>query len=203
MKKNSRKSAKNVTAARKHDGPGRPKYEPVFPRTKEWSFTDFMEVNGININPNSKDFGKGPNCTMLTLRKFMARDAKKMGHSLITKIKGVTSEPNSKDGLGRRAYLYSLRAKANVKRVSAPKAEAPADVESTVTPHDDVSDATKHYEEIKAILAAPSTVTIPAVTIAPEVTPAPEPVATVEETKTEPVAPVAETAPVATEPVAS
>lgn len=199
MKKNSRKA--KATATRKHDGPGRPKYEPVFPRTKEWSFTDFMEVNGININPNSKDFGKGPNCTMLTLRKFMARDAKKLGRSLITKIKGVTSEPNSKDGLGRRAYLYSLRAKANVKRASAPKSEAPAAAD-TVTPHDDVSDATKRYEELKSILAAPTpapaAVTIPAVTIAPEATPAPAPEPVVEA----PAAPVAETTPAA-EPVAS
>lgn len=202
MKKNSRKS-KNVTAARKHDGPGRPKYEPVFPRTKEWSFTDFMEVNGININSNSKDFGKGPNCTMLTLRKFMARDAKKMGHSLIVKIKGVTSEPNSKDGLGRRAYLYSLRAKANVKRASAPKSEAPAAAD-VVTPHDDVSDATKRYEELKSILAvptpAPAAVVIPAVTITPEATPAPAPAP--DPVVEAPAAPVAETTPAA-EPVAS
>ena len=189
MKQNTRKINKAAATHRTHDGPGRPKYDPVFPRTKEWTFTDFMKVNGININLNSKDFGKGPNCTMLTLRKFIARDAKKMGHSLIFKVKNVTSEPNSKDGLGRRAYLYSLRAKASVKKASAPKATAP-EVAETVTPHDDVSEATKRYEELKSILAAPATVTIPAVTITPEATPLPvAPEATPE------VAPVAETAP--------
>jgi hypothetical protein len=183
MKKNSRKQ----TNATKHDGPGRPKYTPCFPRSKEWTFTDFMEVNGINTNSNSKEFGKGPNCTMLTLRKFMARDAKRMGKSLIFKVKDVTSEPNSKDGLGRRAYLYSLRANANVKRGSAsPKVSTPrkAKAATAAAAPSDVSDSTKRYEEIKAILAtptpAPAAVTVPAVTIAPpapEAAPAPAPVA--------------------------
>ncbi len=201
MKKNSKKNT-----AVKHDGPGRPKYTPLFPRSKEWTFTDFMEVNGINTNSNSKDFGKGPNCTMLTLRKFMARDAKRMGKSLIFKVKDVTSEPNSKSGLGRRAYLYSLRANANVKRGTAPvKAATPrkAKAAASEVEANGLSASTNRYEEIKNILAAPApavapeaaqpeTVTVPAVTITPEAAPAPAPAP----------APVAETpapAPVAQE----
>lgn len=183
MKKNTRKN-KNAVAA-KHDGPGRPKYTPVFPRGKEWTFTDLMEANGVEANLNSKNFGKGPKCTMLTLRKFLARDAKKMGRSLIVKVKGVTSEPNSKSGLGRRAYLYSLRTNAGVKKVKASEAPEAVSANDTVpVARDEVSESTKKYEEIKNILTAPeapeapeaipASLTVPAVTIAPETTPAPE-----------------------------
>lgn len=176
----------------KHNSPGRPKYTPIFPRTKEWTFTDLMEVNGIDTNSDHKNFGKGPDCTMLTLRKFMARDSKKLGRSMIFKVRGVTCEPNSNTGLGRRAYLYSLRANAAVKRAAAaPSTPRKAkSVEANGTPATDVSDATKQYEDLKNSLLAPSpvlvapvlepaiiepatvipeAVIIPAVTIAPEV----------------------------------
>lgn len=176
------KKNKNVSAV-KHESPGRPKYQPVFPRSKEWTFTDWMEANGIETNPGSKNFGKGPNCTMLTLRKHLERDMyfHKEGKPLIAKfrtkanpksniviLKDVTSEPNSDSGLGRRAYLYSLRANASVKRATK--------TTKTTATSGDVSDATKQYEETKAILTAP-TVIVPAVTITPEVAPAPAPVA--------------------------
>jgi hypothetical protein len=165
-----------------------------------------MTVNDINTNPDSKDFGKGPNCTMLTLRKYMERDmyfhkegkrpiaanrTKANPRSNIVILRGVTSEPNSENGLGRRAYVYSLRANAPAK--TAVKAAAPSTPRkarkaktATVTAPSGVSDATQKYEELKAILAAPSTpvpvekpaeqpatVTVPAVTITPEATPAP------------------------------
>ena len=80
-----------------------------------------MEVNGIDIDPESKTFGKGPNCTMLTLRKAMERDMfyHKQGKRIVAAngthanprstmlvVRGVTAEPNSESGLGRRATLY-------------------------------------------------------------------------------------------------
>ena len=203
----------------KHNSPGRPKYTPIFPRTKEWTFTDLMEVNGIDTNSDHKNFGKGPDCTMLTLRKFMARDSKKLGRSMIFKVRGVTCEPNSNTGLGRRAYLYSLRANAAVKRAAAaPSTPRKAkSVEANGTPATDVSDATKQYEDLKNSLLAPSpvlvapvlepaiiepatvipeAVIIPAVTIAPEAPiPAPAPVVP------EAPAPVAEVAPEVAAPV--
>ena len=195
MKKNSKKQ----TNATKHDHPGRPRYTPVYPRTKEWTFTDWMEVNGIETNPDSAKFGKGPNCTMLTLRKNMERDMffHKKGkrcvaanrttanpRSIIVQVRGVTAEPNSKSGLGRRANLYALRSKGVTSKAtpatSAPKAtrKAKAPASTSQTPTADALD------KIHAALAAPEptpSVTVPAVTITPEVTPAPaatpEPVA--------------------------
>lgn len=219
MKKNSKKQ---TGSTKQYDNPGRPKYTPKFPRSAEWTFTDFMARNGIETNPKSKRFGKGPNCTMLTLRKFMERDMyfHKPGKALVAKnrtgknpkslmvhITGVTAEPNSKSGMGRRADLFCTREnagktrkvrKATVAKVpKAPKApKAPADL----------SAATKQYEEIKNILAQPSPavapevpsapVSVPVVTIAPEATPAPAPV--------QAEAPATSTLPVANlEPVAS
>jgi hypothetical protein len=188
-------TARKNNTATKHNGPGRPRFAPKFPRRKEWTFTDFMEVNDIQTNQDRKDFGKGPNCTMLTLRKFMARDAKRGSRSLITKVRGVTSEPNSEAGLGRRAYLYSVRVKPNVAAPAPKKASAPKAENTSAATHDAVSDGTKQYEELKSNLTAteaPSAVVIPAVTITPESSPAPAPE----------VAPVNESAP-ASEPMAA
>jgi len=69
--------------------PSRSKYGPRFPSTEEWTFTDFLKANGISVNHQSKEFGKGPNCTMLTLRKWMARDAALKDKSLIVRLGGV------------------------------------------------------------------------------------------------------------------
>lgn len=223
MKKNSRKTTKptNKNSGTKYENPGRPKYIPAFPRTKEWTFTDFMAANMIQTDPSHKDFGKGPHCTMLTLRKFMARDVAKKAKSLIFRQKGVTSEPNSEDGLGRRAYLYSIRASATVPvptlkggtgvTTSTPVArktrKAKVSASAAVVTDSGVSESTQKYEELKAILSAPTpevaapvippvTVTVPAVTIAPEVKE--ETITPLEPALVETVPPVAtpETAPI-------
>jgi hypothetical protein len=199
------------TKQNQHSHPGRPKYTPVYPRTKEWTFTDWMEANGIDINPDSKSFGKGPNCTMLTLRKAMERDMffHKQGkrivaanrttanpRSLMLVVRGVTAEPNSESGLGRRATLYCLRAKgASVKHATVAPRKARTPKATSQTPTSDALD------KIHAALAAPTpelapaAVTIPAVTIAPAPAPeaAPAPVA-----ETPAPAPEAAPAPVAT-----
>jgi hypothetical protein len=176
----------------KHSHPGRPKYAPKFPRSNEWTFTQFMEANDIETNPDSAKFGKGPNCTMLTLRKFMKRDmwivkgkvVRARPNSLLINVRGVTAEPNSESGLGRRANLYALRSKGVTshapvaKPASTPKAvkvKAPRKVRTpkstSQTPTADVLD------KIHAALATPEpapALTVPAVTIAPEA-PAPAP----------------------------
>jgi hypothetical protein len=199
----------------KHSHPGRPKYMPKFPRSNEWTFTQFMEANDIETNPASKEFGKGPHCTMLTLRKFMKRDmwnvkgkgrnkvVRARPNSLIVNVRGVTAEPNSESGLGRRANLYALRSKGVTshapvaKPASTPKAvkaprKARTPKSTSQTPTADKLDA------IHAILAQPSTptpaLTVPAVTIAPEV-PAPAPEAAPAPVAVEAPAPVAEAAP--------
>jgi len=87
---------------------GRAKYIPNFPRSKEWTFIDFIEVNGIETNPKSKNFGKGPNCTMLTLRKWMVRAAQRKARSIIVRVPDAAIDSNSTDGLKRRAYWYRL-----------------------------------------------------------------------------------------------
>lgn len=222
MKKNSKKQTSTAT----HDHPGRPRYEMKFPTRKEWTFTDLMRTNEVETNPKSKRFGKGPHCTMLTLRKNMEADMylHKEGKPLISKnrirvnprsqvclIDGVTAEPDSESGLGRRALLYCLRinkdsvskaprATSTPKATKAPrKAKATAPVSQTPT-----ADA---LDKIHAALAAPDpapAVVVPAVTITPEATPAPTPEVTPEATPaTAEVAPTPEApAPVA-EPVAT
>ena len=153
---------KKTKTAIVHDHPGRPKYLPKFPRTDEWTFNQFMAINDVdsakylvNGKPNP-NFGKGPNCTMLTLRKWLGRDLARKGHSEVCVIKGVTAEPDSTDGLGRRAKLYRLRS-VPAKDHSADKAPRKArKVNSTAKADDMVAKA-------KAILAEPT----PAVVIAP------------------------------------
>ena len=197
----------------KHSHPGRPKYAPKFPRSNEWTFTQFMEANDIETNPDSAKFGKGPNCTMLTLRKFMKRDmwivkgkgrnkvVRARPNSLIVNVRGVTAEPNSESGLGRRANLYALRSKgvtSHAPAVKPVKASTPKAVKAprkARTPKSTSQTPTADtLDKIHDILAQPSTptpaLTVPAVTIAPEVpAPAPAPVAV------EAPAPVAEAAP--------
>lgn len=233
MKTAKRNNRNPKATAIKHDGPGRPKFIPAFPRSNEWTFTDFMEANDINTKADSKDFGKGPKCTMLTLRKFMKRDMwvgkgktlRRNPRSLIVQLDGVTSEPNSKTGLGRRANLYSLRAKLAKKGT---KASAPApqvtqlpDVNVEVplgTGNDGLSQSVQDYEARKAALLAPSApapvvpevtelapanvvpeaVTIPAVTITPEAAPVSSETNAVPSQDASQAAPVAEVAPTAT-----
>ena len=77
MKKNSKSkvnTAKKAIIEKQYDRPGRPKYSPKFPKSKEWTFTDWMIANDIDTDSESKTFGKGPLCSMLTLRKAIERD---------------------------------------------------------------------------------------------------------------------------------
>ena len=188
----------------KYVNPGRPKYTPKYPRGNEWTFTQFMAANDIETNPASKRFGKGPNCTMLTLRKNMERDMWFHGkgkpcvsanrttanpRSLMVKVRGVTAEPVGEKGLGRRAGLYALRAKGVTSHVApvvkAPKAVKTPKVQATVkrkytrkvvsTSQTPTADV---LDKIHAALAAPDpapALIVPAVKIAPEAVPAPAP----------------------------
>lgn len=218
-----------------YDHPGRPKYDIKYPTRKEFTRTDICEFNGIDTRKvvNGKvnlNFGKGPKCTLLTITKGMERDmylhvpgktpsvstrTRVNPRSEIVLIRGVTAEPDSEKGLGRRALLYCLRVnKDNIKapkvktpkavkapKVKTPKVKVPRKVRTpkstSQTPTADTLD------RIHAALATPDPVTapaltVPAVTIAPEVTPAPAPDPVVEvPAPVETPAPVAEPAPVA------
>lgn len=195
--KNKNKMKRGEVA--KHDHPGRPRYEMKFPSSAEWTFTDLMRVNGVCTDKGSKNFGKGDKCTMLTLRKnlkhdMFRKDGGRKATSLVVEVKGVTAEPDSESGLGRRATVYRLRA-VPAKDHSAEKAPRKVAKISTAPK---ITTAAETIEAAKAILAEPAAV----VTIAPapEVTPAPAivPVATVPTVDT---APVADAAPVAPAPV--
>lgn len=87
-------------------GPGRPAYEVKWPAGK-FTFTQLMERNGVN--PKS---GKGNNCTRLTLYKHL-KAASKGSKSEIVRIKDETRKPNSKTGMGRKAFVYIRREKFN------------------------------------------------------------------------------------------
>ena len=116
---------KNKNTIVTHEHPGRPRYEMKYPKAAEWTFTQLMRVNGVNTEKGSKDFGKGANCTMLTLRKNLdhvmyvcgadgkIKQPKKLSaHSFVVPVTGVTAEPDSESGLGRRAKLFRLRSVA-------------------------------------------------------------------------------------------
>jgi hypothetical protein len=176
---------KNANANR---GPGRPAYVPKIPQSK-FTFADFMELNGVDFKT-----GKGPNCSKLTLDKWLKRDKDRKGKSEIVKL-DETREPNSKSGLGRKTYVYVRRSKLDTlksAKVATTKTKVSVNVgTATAKPRKakGVSTGTVDYEAQKAALLAPT----PAVTI----TPAPVETAPIAE------APAAETAPepVTPEPV--
>lgn len=172
---------KNKTA-NENRCPGRPAYEPKFPRSLEWTFADFMEAN--EVNPET---GKGPKCSKLTLTKYLDRDmyhpiesGKYKGkpdrnrprkNSLVVKS-DKTREPNSESGLGRKTFVFYLRAKQDsIKpaKVSVKVGTAAAKPHKARKAHT-VSESTADYEAQKAALLAPIT----AVTITPEVAPVAE-----------------------------
>lgn len=214
MKNKNKKQTRTVT----YDHPGRPRHNLKWPKSKQFTFSDIMDANGCDTRPG-KNYGKALNedgCTMLTCRKNVEADMyfHKPGKPLIAKnrtrvnprseivlVKGVTSEPNSESGLGRRALLYCLR--INKGSIKAPKASTPKVAKVKVarkarTPKSTSQTPTADaLDRIHAALATPEptpAVTVPAVTIAPEA-PAPAPA---EVAPAAPVAePVAEAAPAA------
>lgn len=148
------------------NSPGRPKYVPVIPKSR-FTMTDFMVANGVNL-----ETGKGKNCSKLTLIKFLARDAKRKGHSTVVRLKDITAEPNSKDGLGRKALVYQLRTKFEASKAKASAAPAKKVTDKAV------KTAAENYETTKAAILAPvaEIVPTPAAVVAetvPEPTPAP------------------------------
>jgi hypothetical protein len=115
-------------------GPGRPKAEINIPKGK-FTFSDLEEANS--------------HVTPLTLRKFLKRDASKRNMSEVILIKDETREPNSKDGLGRKVYVYTRRAGA-VKPTGL-KAARKSTVSVPLA-----SKSTEDYEAAKAALTAPA-----------------------------------------------
>jgi hypothetical protein len=118
---------------------------------------------------------------MLTLRKNLKHDmfrsdGKVNSRSLVLEVKGVTAEPDSALGLGRRATLFRLRAiptvKAKVVKAKVVKAKvvkAKAKVKTSPT---------AKYEATKAALFALPETTIVTAPVAPAPvaeTPAPAP----------------------------
>lgn len=193
---------KQTGTAIKYEHPGRPKYSPKWPTRKEFTFQDILEANGVQTDSKSKNYGKGPSCSLLTIRKGLERDMyfHKPGKPLIAAnrtrvnprsevclIHGVTAEPESESGLGRRAMLYCLRVNKDTVSKSAPKVKVAkpakvAKVQGTakrkytrkVTSTSQTPTADK-LDAIHAALSAPEpSMTVPAVKIEPAPAPAPE-----------------------------
>lgn len=181
-------------------GPGRPPYEPIYPKHTPFSFREFCLAQGMEFKARSGQYIKSTGtCTPLTLRKFMDNRG-----CPVVEVPGLYAEPLSKRGLGRKAFMLALRdgftpAKTvAVARVSVPveakdetatvvpakrprkakaakvqttgKAKRKYTRKATVNTSSGLSPETQALEDIKAALAAP--------TLPPE-TPAPAPVATV------------------------
>jgi hypothetical protein len=169
MKTVKNKKQKNTTTATmSHDHPGRPRYTMVYPATLTFTFVELMQSNGVDTrrklkngdeNPN---YGRGNNCTMLTVRKNLKFA---LANDDAFLMRGYTAGPDS-NGLGRRGLLYrhvdTPFAKALVEaKVRGRKAKT-AEIEKTIA-------------NAKAILSEPAaTVQIAPATPAPEVIPAPE-----------------------------
>lgn len=86
-------------------GVGRPRYEATVPQGK-FTMRQFCEINGVD-----PETGKGEKCSKLTLIKFLARDAKKKGMSMIVRLKDETRAPAGEKGLGRKAFVFVRRSK--------------------------------------------------------------------------------------------
>lgn len=134
-------------------GPGRPAYQVKWP-TGKFTFTQLMERNGVN--PKT---GKGKDCTRLTLYKHL-QVATKGTKSEIVRIKDETRKPNSKTGMGRKAFVYIRREKLNGMKAAS---KSRVSVKLNNKANDNTSAS---YEATKAALLAPT----------PAPTPAPEPV---------------------------
>lgn len=122
--------------------PGRPLYVPKFPRKVEWTLKDFCVAN--EVDPET---GKGPRCSKLTLIKWLGRDKARKGRSLVKRL-DHTAAPDSEKGLGRKAFLFSLREK--LANDSTPDANTATDAAPAAP--SDVSPATADYEAQKAAL---------------------------------------------------
>ena len=162
---------KNAKANR---GPGRPMYQPIIPKGK-FTMADFCEANGVNVKN-----GKGKMCSKLTLIKFMDR---KIGKSMIRKVKGEFAAPANKKGLGRKAFLYERIPGATVPKSPVQK-DQQASPKSPKT-RKSTAPTSADYEATKSALLAPT----PAVVIT-----SPEPTVTEPEVAETPVETVAETA---------
>lgn len=158
-------------------GPGRPSYNVRWPYNK-FTFNQLLENNGVNLKT-----GKGKNCSRLTLFKHLQAETKG-AKSLIVKLKDQTREPNSKKGLGRKAFIFIRRDKLDNGLKTAKRSTVTVKLPSAAKSNAD-------YEAQKLALATPTAAEpIASEPVIP--TPAPIiPVATVQEV----------TAPMISEPV--
>lgn len=139
---------KNKTVNTVQRGPGRPAYQPKFPKSKKFTMADFCVANGID--PKT---GKGPNCTKLTLDKFRKANLGQR-NSILVLVKDELREPASQNGLGRKCFVYSLRSRvtAGEKTVAVAKSAKGKSSKGTFT-----------YEAKKAaLLASTPSVAVPA-----------------------------------------
>ena len=188
----NKNASKNKNGTVKHDHPGRPKYALKLPTRKEFTFFDVLKANGVETDPASKNYGKGKTETdpsLLTLRKGLERDmyfhtagkpivkgtrTRVNPRSEVCLVHGVTAEPNSGNGLGRRALVYCLRVNKDNVSKAAPKDNAvvaPKAARKTRTPKDASQTPTSDaLDAIHKALVTPDPVSIP-------VPPAVEPVA--------------------------
>jgi len=178
------------TMKTKQSGPGRPAYVPKLPTKLRWTMLDLQVRN--EVNPAT---GKGPNCSKLTLVNWLADELANRRSGLVLKVNGETKEPNSKSGLGRKAFVYVLRSRKDELDKTSPAPAKPvktakkSGLKTAAKSPVSVKLNTASYEATKAAILAPTPA--PVVAATPEPAPAPAEVTS---------APVAET-PVATAPV--
>ena len=166
-------------------GPGRPSYQPVFPKHTPFSFRELCMAQGMEFTiREGKHIKKTGECTPLTLRKFM--DIK--GCPII-QVQGLFAEPLGKKGMGRKSFMLALKdGFIPTKTVSVAKVSVPVSIEnapaiktkkvkvvktkeaktkrkytrkdtidtSSVDIGNGFTKSTQTYEDIKSILAIPT-----------------------------------------------
>jgi len=158
----------------KSNGPGRPAYNPNLNIATPFTFRKFCLAQGMEFTAKGKYIKGTGKCTPLTLRKFMD----KRGCPVI-QVKGEFAAPLSKKGLGRKAFMLTLRDGAKVAKVAKTKvAKVQTDGKAkrkytrktptaTVDVGTGLSAQTQALEDIKSALATPSPALPPETPAAP------------------------------------
>ena len=134
-------------------GPGRPAYEPVYPKHTPFSFREFCLAQGMEFKARSGQYIKGTGtCTPLTINKHLGKRG-----CPVVQIESMYAEPLSNKGLGRKAYMYQLRdGFTPEKTVAVTRVSVPVEAkDETATPAPAKRKYTRKAKTVKTVKATP------------------------------------------------
>ena len=199
-------SAKNETENKKTKnskrGVGRPPSKMIDPQNAEkgCTFSDICEAQGMRWVATKKEW-TGGNCTPLTVRHHLPTALSKgldyYKHRSRYFITGETVAPDSKKGLGRKQFVFKLRAgvepiysiktdeakparevaktlkTAAASSVTVPVLDVPAQTAPAETPIQALEAKLEKIDAETAAIEAPATSTLPVVSLEPAENPLP------------------------------